>query len=210
MNTFATNLIRKHAVRFKTGIERVSERRSQWDTLADRANIIMRVAADEAKAQNLFENLYVLDSRETSELTNKLPSIQLSFGQHPLGYNEFKKNVFVMESGCSLTIGQVVGGQVICTLYPFSSVLASRNEKYIIVKIASSPDDLQEKNIRGLVAHLFSYAQVSSVYGAPCLSDWLQVYWLKVKHWWLHFRVSKVALNLLDKVTGAVIDNGSA
>lgn len=210
MSTFAEDLIRKHNKRFERGMQLVGNRRAQWSKLVARASAIMENVAEEAKSKNLFEHLYVLDSTTKSELSNKLPTLQLFFGQHPLGYDEFSSNKLVVESGCTLTVSQLVSGQVVCTLYPFCSQLQTRREKYIIACIVSSPDKLGDRRLRRLVSCLMSYAQVSSVYGSPSITDWVCVYWLKAEHWWLHFRIGGTAINLLDKLAGVAVDKAGA
>jgi hypothetical protein len=148
----------------------------------------------------------MLDSHKLPGFEGKPPFIQFSFGQHKVGYKELA-NMLAMESGCSLTIALLVNGTVACTFYPFSSALASRKENYLITKVVRSPRSLTEAEVEKLLEQLFSYAQVSSVLGSPQLTDWACVYWLKAKHWWFHFRLSKVALNLLDKAMGTTVDH---
>jgi hypothetical protein len=210
MRSFHEKIIRTHTARFVRGISRFKGRREQWSKLVGRAEPLMQALAEESKRQNMFEHLFVLNSANISETRKKLPMLQLSFGQHPLGYDEISENKLAAESGCSLTICQLVTGQVSCILYPFCSALHSRREQYIISRVFSSPEKMKARHIKAQMKYLLSYAQVSSAFGSPTILDWLIVYWLKTKHWWIHFRLGTLALNLLSKAAGLALEKSRA
>ena len=206
MRSFPKNIVRTNRDRFQRGFARIKKLRDQWVELVNRAEPLLSAVADETKDQNMFEHIYFINSEITPDLEKKLPMLQLFFGQHSLGFNEISTEKLVVERGCSLTICQLVTGQVVCTLYPFHSALMSRKEKYVISRIFSSPAKMTERHVNAQIKNLFSYAQVSSVFGAPTMLDCIRVFWLKAEHWWLHFRLGPAAINLLDKLTGVALD----
>lgn len=190
MNIFAASLVTKHKVRFNQGQMSLLEKRGQWVELVETAKHIFDSIEHEINSQKFFEKLYMLNTSSFMERSEQLPSIQFSFGQHPVGYKN-SDNKLCMESECALQITLLVNGTVSCVLYPFKSDMHQRNEKYLIVKIVTSPSKLSEAHIKKLFKQLFSYAQVSSVFGSPTWEDKITLFKLIACHHWYHFKISK-------------------
>lgn len=208
MSNFAKSLIKKHAERFDQGKNQLDVKRQEWDALVERSTKIFESVKSEAENHWFFDGISILDSRKTPGREEKLPVIQFSLGHNPVGYFQaFNSDYLALERDCGLTIGLFLNGKVACTYYPFSSELHSRKEKHLTAKVASSPIALTKTEIEKLFENLFSYAQVSSIYGSPQFTDHIRVLCLRVKHWWLHFQIEKSAIKLLEKVTGAAVDH---
>lgn len=190
MSDFSKSLISKHTVRFNQGQTKVLEKRKQWVELVEKARYIFEDIKAEIDRQSFFKKIYMLDSSSIDDMSEHLPFIQFSFGQQPIGYKN-SKNIVCVEAECTLQIGLLVDGSVTCVLYPFKSDMHNRREKYLIIKIATSPQALTEADIKNLFEQLFCYAQVSSAFGSPNLKDKITLYKLLAIHYWHHFKISK-------------------
>jgi hypothetical protein len=191
MNIFAKSLISKHMARFNQGQTSLLEKRRQWIELVETAKQVFESIEFEINNQQFFEKLYMIDTASLIERSGQLPSIQFSFGQHSVGYKN-SNNILCMECECTLQITLLLDGAVCCVLYPFKSDMHQRNEKYLIVKIVTSPCELTEANIKKLFVQLFSYAQISSVLGSPTWEDKITLYKLIGCHYRYHFKIKNL------------------
>jgi hypothetical protein len=205
MNEFYDSIISRHVKSFDIGIQRVHKKRQEWNNLADRCTIIFESVKKEAEHQSLFEKLYIFDSRKAKNFDKKPPFVQFSFGAYPLGYEQFTTNELVIEKNCSLNINLDATGGVTCILYPFSSELLKREENFLICKIVESPSSLKNSDIEEFVKHLFSYAQLSSVFGKPSFCDKISLYILKIRHWWIYFNLEKIIPKFIETATTASV-----
>ena len=207
MENFVRGIVKSHKAKFSRGLEKLGEKREAWASCADRAVSYFNLVKAECDAQGLFENIYVVDSRQHDETKHQLPSITIYFGSHPLGYYVFNSKKLVIESGCTLSISQSVLGNVFVTYYPFQSELLNLNEKYLIAENFHAPWGVTDLALDRLARNFFSYAQVSSAFGGPSLLDHYRIVRLRICHWWIHFKFTKLLIELLLQgvKTGATI-----
>jgi hypothetical protein len=187
MDNFAKPLVTKHKARFIQGKINVLEKREQWNDLVARTKSIFENIESEIKEQQFFRKLGMIDTLN-NEMFQKLPYIQFSFTQQIVGY-EKSNSKNCTEAGCTLRIVLLVDGSIVCVLYPFKSDLYSRSEEYLVTKIVELPNGLTESDIKKLFEQLFSYAQVSSVFGSPTWEDKIMIYQLTIRHYWYHFKI---------------------
>lgn len=176
---FLSNQSRK----FSKGYARVTKRNAAWIKFEQLARTRFNSIAQEAPTQKLFEFLYVKNNKQNNVKTKYLTFF---FGQHPIGYDHTKdNNTLASEGGCALHYSQGPKGDVICLIYPFSSNLISPNIKHYIYTIYSSPEDITEKEIYHHVNLLFSVAHHSSCYGAMGVTDWLNMFEIRLNMLWI-------------------------
>lgn len=207
MKIFIPNIVRSSKTKFDAGIKDLRSKRESWEKMSGNAIDYFNELKEECEKQKLFECIYVIDSRKQFHTKDNLPLISIFFGQHPLGYTEFNSNNMTAEGGCTLTIAQTIFGDVVCTYSPFESSLAKMNEEYIIARIYHAPWGLTDSELDSLTKKLFSYAVVSSIYGNSCLLDRNRVRFMRLHHWWLHFRISNVILKLIGKASEEGVKN---
>lgn len=181
-------------------MQRVSQRRQAWVDFATRATT--RFESLLAKAQRLFEYLYV-DSSTRAPSSKGTPNfVTLFWGQHPTGLYDFRAPAGTtsldVEGGCALHFSQGPSGEVACIVYPFASALRTPSDRYYSYGVFSSPEEIQDKNIDNAVRTLFALAHYSSFAGNPAWNDWyaytkLRVFSLLRRFWhgdWLKMMYS--------------------
>ncbi len=201
MDRFIPSIVGSQKCKFDKGFSSLRDKREHWDKLAERAVEYFGKIRDECNKVELFEDIYVVDSREREDTKNHLPHITLFFGQHPVGYEVFNSKKLAVERGCSLVISQSVMGNVVAIYYPFGSELARLNEEYLIASAYDNPWSITDIELHRLAKRFFSYAQVSSVYGSPSLCDKASVFLMRINHWWLHFKIKDAVLKLIGKAS---------
>ena len=199
MENFVPGIVKSHKAKFLRGLERLDKKREAWAACADRVVSYFNVVKSECDAQGLFENIYVVDSRQHEETKYQLPTITIYFGSHPLGYYVINSKKLAIEGGCTISISQSVLGNVFVTYYPFQSELLSVNEKYLIAENFNAPWAVTDLALDRLARNFFSYAQVSSAFGGPSLLDHYRIMRLRICHWWIHFKFTKLLIELLLK-----------
>ena len=172
--------------KFKEGIKRTDDNKSQWESLTVRITNIFQELIKESKDQTLFENLYLYNSFECKEYPSNMHIVQLSWGQHPTGLvkTEFdkasneKSKKLTVEAGGALVFSQNIMGGVAVLIYPMKSEEFKRDEENIISDLYLSPTDITNEKIQRAINDFFSYSQYSSIYGSPSYMDKVRVQWL--------------------------------
>jgi hypothetical protein len=174
--------LRQQAQQFKSGIQRVQERRRAWLPFRNRALTRFGKLADEAKNAKLFENLYP-DSFPNDEPPQQMSGVTLLWGKHRTGITDFSqsgKTSLDVEGGCALHYGQGPDGEVACVLYPFFSKTRMPLRKYYVFWIYSSPDRITERQLNCGIRLMFVLAHYSSFAGFPNWADWFCYVFLRV------------------------------
>lgn len=125
-------------------------------------HMFLAVAA-QAAAVGHFERLYV--SKDTLN-----SSIQLFFGQHPVGVVPGGKDTAI-ERGAALVISQGLTGAIAVFLYPYKSEISCRQEKLIVWGVFDNPLELTERVLKSAIADFTRYARVSSVFDGGTSAD---------------------------------------
>lgn len=122
-----------------------------------------RMAAKQAETANHHEKLYVI-----KDGLNR--SIQLFFGQHPVGTISGGRGV-TLERGASLVLSQGPTGAIAVFLYPYESNLIRRQEKLIVWGVFDDPLQITERVLKRAIADFTCYARVSSVLDGGTSAD---------------------------------------
>jgi len=169
-------LLKNEKNKFDAGAKEVLSKRQSWESFADLTVSLFNTVVDEGNKIQLFDYLYVSDSRKDNQ-TNKMPNfIMLYWGEHPVGTSTLELNSqLAVEGSCTLTFSQSVFGDVICIMYPFKSELHKRNEEFFLLSSPHQPEWYTEKRILGFIKYFFSYSQTSSFIGKPDIIDRFRV-----------------------------------
>ena len=126
----------------------VSSKRNEWNSFADLASELFKSVVDEGKEIELFDRLYLSDSRNDNQ-TNNMPNfIMLQWGGHPVGTSTLESNIrLALEWGGTLTFSQSVFGDVVCIIYPLKSDLHKRNEDFFFLSSPHHPKWYTKKRI---------------------------------------------------------------
>ncbi len=215
--------LKEESDKFQKGWKQVSDRRKDWDSFEDKAVITFESICKEARTQNIFENLYVDNSKKHSNDQKKPPSfVTLFWGRHPTGQTDFRENSnnkSVVEGGCALHYSQLPSGEVAVVFYPFKSELSEPNKRYYIYKLFSTPSKITDVDLQNHTKLMFSYAHCSSFMGKATFVDWCRMKWLQIRSrlreiWhadWIEFlfkRVEKILENQIEDL--AKIDSNSS
>lgn len=190
---------------FDSGRDALKSRRGQWKDCVDRIIEVFDKVKLEAEKQQLFENLYVSDSRKVPSLNQGPQLVTLWWGQHPVGSGTIEKpSKLAVEGGAVLTFSQGVDGSVLCIIYPFESDLHSALEKNLVLRIFKKPDDVTLNSISCALRAFFSYSLVTSIFGAPTCVDTMLIAWYRFKDRCRKTKKGKLFLKMLTSIGGAV------
>lgn len=127
-----------------------------WQVVViERVEHLLRAVAAQAETAGHHERLYVSQVRPNR-------SIQLFFGQHPVGTVPGGKGLAI-EHGATLVLSQGPTGAIAVFLYPYESEVSHRQEKLIVWGVFDDPLEITERLLKRAIADFTSYARVSSV-----------------------------------------------
>lgn len=127
-----------------------------WQAVVvDRVERQFRTAAEQAETAGHHERLYVSQDRPNR-------SIQLFFGQHPVGTVP-GNSALAIERGAAIVLSQGPTGAIAVFLYPYESELGRRQEKLIVWDVFDNPNEITERVLKRAIADFTCYARVSSV-----------------------------------------------
>lgn len=166
--------------KFKQGIESHFKRRKEWESFRSLSKPYFETVCEKAKTYELFDNLYVMDSKEHEHSKKTLPFITLLWGLHPAGYATIENSQKLgIEKGCALHFSQNIFGMVSCVIYPFSSDFHQPNEKYYIYKMYKKPSDITKHQLDKAIKLMFIFAHNSSFFGSPDIKDKFRIFTIK-------------------------------
>ncbi len=116
---------------------------------------LFRTVAAQAETAGHHERLYVSQDRPNR-------SIQLFFGQHPVGSVPGGRGL-ATERGAALVLSQGPTGAIAVFLYPYESEVSRRQEKLIVWDVFDDPLEITERVLKRAIADFTCYARVSSV-----------------------------------------------
>jgi hypothetical protein len=141
----------------------------------------------------MFELLYVRSAADIAR-GNIPPFVTIFFGQHPVGFAPDGSGGMEVEGGCGLTLSQSSSGDVLALCRPFST---GSTDEHRVLDVYSCPSQITETVLEHLVQRLFSYAQVTSVWGHPNRMDRRRVFLMKMNHCRLTKGFSSYALEVV-------------
>lgn len=124
---------------------------------------MFRTVATQAESVGHHERLYVSKDRPNR-------SIQLFFGQHPVGTVP-GGNGLAIERGAALVLSQGLTGAIAVFLYPYESEVSRRQEKLIVWDVFDDPLEITECVLNKAIADFTRYARVSSVLDGGSSAD---------------------------------------
>lgn len=127
-----------------------------WQTVVvEDVERLFRAVVAQAETAAHHEKLYVSQYGPNR-------SIQLFFGQHPVGTVPGGKNLAV-EHGAALVLSQGPTGAIAVFLYPYESEVSHRQEKLIVWDVFDDPLEITERVLKRAIADFTCYSRVSSV-----------------------------------------------
>lgn len=131
------NLIKKEEIKFSNNIEKWHKRHECWSEVQ---NLIQKEFKKFEKLIN-SSKIYKVYSLKT-DLT-----VQLSFGQLPVGKTLNSQKEIEMEKGSAIVYSKGIDGKICCLIYNCYSNQMTPCKKWFIYKIYSDPSKISEKEI---------------------------------------------------------------
>ncbi|MEX3981492.1 hypothetical protein AB4Y45_21200 [Paraburkholderia sp. EG287A] len=127
-----------------------------WQAVVvERVERQFQTTAEQAETASHHERLYVSQDRPNR-------SIQLFFGQHPVGTVP-GGSALAIERGAAIVLSQGSTGAIAVFLYPYESELGRRQEKLIVWDVFDDPNEITARVLKRAIADFTCYARVSSV-----------------------------------------------